>query len=230
MLEILTGIATLPEILVLDNTFKQKHVDLVAEFKERKADLVRREEALKVEFAFSCVSKQLNTSENISLVPRIESIVAGLTIEGAANSSTIAYLRNSFGDKEATMMVFESAKYLLGASSLKNKIDGGRLLGWVESLKVANPNLRFMELVLILRNGIRGEYGEYYQNIDIKTLTDWLRAFYTIQAEYYEALNNKGKDVRTDNIVDPEEKKMNDYKKQLEAKFKVQQEVYGKHE
>lgn len=122
--------------------------------------------------------------------------------------------------------------YFISSSSAKEKPQHEELFRIAALIVNQYPFMYITDIIYGLQNGVLGNYGELYNKIDAASIIKWIKVIGNKRQEDIEAAHAATKEGRGDEkIVSPTEKKfqeLDEYRKQLLAKAKIREDVFGK--
>lgn len=208
---------------------------MVEEFKDRKEHLILRRDRQVEEYQFMNNIVALNTmmhenKTNPAAVIAVEREIAALDFENIAASFPLDHWRIQFGENMIVPILCDVVNYFLRQFEVKEMLTDLQIVQLVSKLLVAQPKLRIMELVFVLKEALNGTYGPTYQRIGIDTLLGWLGKFYESSAVHLETkrINTKPEESRGDAPWTVIEKQMKQYETEQREKKAIVDKVWQK--
>jgi hypothetical protein len=217
--------------------FTVKHNAMVEEYKERKEALAKSCDRKVEEYKFLNSIVHINTLTLSNKVDpasmmAVEKELAGLNFESIAASFTLDYWRIQFGEQMIVPILCDVMSYFLRQFQVKEMLTDVQVMQLVIKLLAAQPKLRIMELVFVMREALAGNYGPTYQRIGIDTLLGWLSKFYEESAAHLECrvVNSKSTESRGESPWLVVEKQMKQYESEQREKKKIVDKIWKKEE
>lgn len=210
---------------------------MIEEFKERKEALAKSCDRKVEEYKFMNSIVNINTLalkgevNPISLM-EVEKELAGLNFESIASSFTLDYWRTQYSENMIVPVLCDIMSYFLRQFQVKEMLTDLQIMQLVIKLLAAQPKLRIMELVFVLREALAGTYGPTYQRIGIDTLLGWLSKFYEESAAHLECrvVNAKQTESRGESPWLVIEKQMRQYESEQREKKLIVDKIWKKEE
>lgn len=207
---------------------------MVQEYRERKEYLQRSCDRKIEEYKFIHSIIHLNTqmqrnSVNPDALMAVEKELAGMTYESIGGSFTLDFWRIEYGESMIVPVLCDVMSYFLRQFQVKEMLTDVQIMQLVIKLLAAQPKLRVMELVFVLKEALAGKYGPTYQRIGIDTLLGWLNMFYEESAAHLEAkmINSKPTESRGESPWLAIEKQMKKYEAEQREKKAVIEKIWG---
>ena len=200
-----------------------KRIGLLREEYQLKAnDIKLRAECLQREYGFCAAIME----RSVPSIDHAEEVIASLTFETLEKTSTLKQFADMFGDKQCLQAMVEVMKYHLNESAAKSKPESLDLFKLAKQTYISNPTAKLMELVYVMRKGCSGQYGETYHRIDTEVFSGWWKQYWEEQSEWRETKVIAAKPTATNHgkLVDPHEKKMENYRQEVRDKLKIREE------
>lgn len=217
-----------------NDEYTVKHDSMVAEYKERKDYLLKSCERKIAEYKFIDLVIEANTcllkqEPNSALIISLEVELSKLNYENVAASFPIDFWRVQYGETMIIQVLSDVMFYFLSQFQVKEMLSQVQVVQLASKLLAAQPKLRIMELVFVLNNALRGDYGPTYQRIGIDMILEWLTKFYEGYADYLEGkrLGGKEEGSRGETPWVEMENQLKKYEQEQRDKKRVAESVWG---
>lgn len=214
--------------------YRVKYDAMVEEYKERKSYLLASCERKIAEYRFINLIVSANTGllknePDSALIISLEVELSKLNYETIAASFPLEYWRAQYGEKMIVDVLSDIINYFIRQFQVKEILTDVQIFQLASKLLAAQPKLRISELVFVLNNALRGDYGPTYQRIGIDMILEWLTKFYGLSAEYLEAqrTGNKQEASRGETPWVEVEKQMKKYEQEQRDKKRIAETVWG---
>lgn len=210
---------------------------MIEEYKDREEHLVLRRDRQVEEYKFMNSVVNINTlalkgEVSPAALMAVEKELAGLNFENIAASFTLDFWRTQYSENMIVPVLCDIMSYFLRQFQVKEMLTDIQIMQLVIKLLAAQPKLRIMELVFVLREALAGAYGPTYQRIGIDTLLGWLSKFYEESAAHLECrvVNAKQTESRGESPWLVIEKQMKQYESEQREKKKIVDKIWKKQE
>lgn len=195
----------------------------MAEFKERKSDLLAKSEGFVQEYKIVASMAFVNSGKaTADVIVNIETMLS----EKWKSVSLLDW------EKELTfnkMLVFvcEIFNYFLSSHKTKTTLEGAELLQLVAKIYVHDKQLKVCDLIGILNNARKGNYGTDYNRVDENTFFNWMKLYKegkSIELET-EKINSKPEQSNVRELRDPKQDELEMYERMQRAKKDIRDKV-----
>lgn len=209
--------------------------NLLTEFKGRKEQLIRIAATKEAEYNImwnivTINNSILNGTPETATILSIQEILSDLTLSKARTSMTLAFWSTNLGTL-ATSIVSDILLYFLRQINVKQSLTDIQILTCSVKIIKEYRTLRFIELLHCLNMGVSNHFGNSYQYIGVETIMEWIHKYLELQDADIVAYNTRYRGenrIRVEDIVSPEEKKLEAYKNEMMAKIDIDKSLKNK--
>jgi len=196
-------------VKVRSNDLQVKTENLIAEFRERKNELIEKNKGFVKEYELFTGIAQINSGKATpDIILRTEEMMMDNW-----KSITLKEWSDEIGFNKMVTLCCELFTYMLSSFKTKEKTEGMDLMKLVIKIFAQNKYITVRELITILDNGRKGTYGQSFSRIDEETIFGWYSKF--MQHKYNELetemINKKPEQSNIGKIVNPEHEELRVY-------------------
>lgn len=215
---------TIDEFRVAKNTELQvKQNNLVAEFKQRKGELVAKTEGFVAEYEIVGKMAYVNSGKYTpEVILAIEE-----SISKKWKSISLLDWQSELGLNKFTLFICEILNYFFASFKTKERVDGVELMRLVAKIYAYDKHLKISELIEILGNATKGHYGSSFNRVDEETFFGWVKQYNERKSllNEVEKVNSKTEQPNIPRVSDPQQEFLSNYEATQRAMKEIRDKV-----
>lgn len=190
---------------------------------------------IKVIQAMATINTVINSKDadlDTKLLYRIEKYLNDINQETLHASNELHVYVKLFGIENSVELLCETINYFVSSSGAFSKITSIGIMRLATHIANNNPFFKMVELFMIFRDGIAGEFGANFNKIDNETFHNWVKVHNERMSKYWELEASRNKSETGANLyqklVDPKLEKLENYRRELTQRMNIKDEVETK--
>lgn len=205
-----------------------KIANLVDEFKQRRADIETRTNQAANEYALVALMAARNRGKgNIEQQVQLQEALAKINFNQIMDGISLVGYRGQLGQAKTIRIISEVMYFFITQLKIKEGMTEADIQPLAVELLVFHPHMKLNELILVLRHGTSGKYGNTFNRLDREVFWGWFGQHFKHMASWYEARHsNSSPDATRGYLGDSPEQAMEKRLHLFEQEQESRQKIY----